>query len=597
MKKIFSTIGLFDELIKKCPAFFALIFNAIVFTLMLSFFDVFYMGNDDVGMVLYLKGVGTVENSSPNILFINIIFSYIICQLYRIFDFIDWYPFSFLAITYFSYAYISYLIFKHASGIYIKLLYIAIYSSIFLFPIILLQFTIVAGIAAIAGVCGLLITEENKIRVLALLLITISALVRFQSCMLVVVMFAPIYAYKIVSLKNLQNIVKNSMWVKYLLLSIALNFGLDYFNILYYNNYDKTIQFYSFNSARGEILDKEALESFSEIERKSILDRVGWTENDYQMFIHWFFMNQEIYHTKVFEELVKFRPSRNLRSFIKYTFNEKTTEGIKDIIKLPIIIHLFLALFATSICYFSFEKLLFASIVYIWFFIIYLLIGFFFRTPPERVFIVMTCATAISFFTIPIINPSKEILAAISSNFIKLLLVLIGLYPIQKILRDNRYTMLHSWTQYENSNYQREALQSAIENLKSRLNVKLLISWGAAFPADYIKPFEDISYLKRIHIFSLGTHQLTPEARAVLRKLSISDLYMAIAERPDVYLLIGRHYNFMEMKWYETYMIEHYGKQIQWQEIDSPFNQLNGSKLFKASFTSTNLSESTDKKP
>lgn len=157
--------------------------------------------------------------------------------------------------------------------------------------------------------------------------------------------------------------------------------------------------------------------------------------------------------------------------------------------------------------------------------------------------------------------------------------------------------MLYSWTQYENSNYQREALQSAIENLKSRLNVKLLISWGAAFPADYIKPFEDISYLKRIHIFSLGTHQLTPEARVVLRKLSISDLYMAIAERPDVYLLIGRRYNFMETKWYETYMIEHYGKQIQWQEIDSPFNQLNGSKLFKASFTSTNLSESTDKKP
>ncbi len=581
-----------DGLIKNHPFLSSLIFNAVAFALTLSFFDIFYMGNDDVGMMLYIRGIGIVESATPNVLFINIIFSYVIFKLYQWFDFVDWYPLSFLIVIYASYTCISYLIFKYAEGIYVKALYLAIFSSVCLKPIFLLQFTIVAGIAGVAGVLGLLVAEDDKNRLFALLLIAISALIRFQSCMLVVVMFAPIYAYKIISFKSLQDIFKNSAWIKYLFVSIALSFGLEYLNMSHHNNYDKTIRFYSFNSARGEILDKGALRSFSTQERKSILNKVGWSENDYYMLINWFFMNQEIYNIESFEELAKYRPKKDFKNFMKHIGDEKTVEEIKDVIKLPVIFHFFLILSAVSIYCFSLEKLIFTALAYAWFFLTYFLIGFFFRTPPERVFIVMSLATAISFFAICIIKPKKGIFDVTSSEYLKLLLILIGLYPIQKIIRDNRYTMAHNWTYYyKESNYQKEALQSAIEDLTNRGNIELLVSWGAAFPYEYIKPFEDISYLKKINIFSLGTHQVTPEARAVLAKLSVSDLYTAIAERPGVYLLIGKAYNFIETQLYQTYMIERYGKQVQWQEINSLFNQLNGSRLFKVSFTPTTPSE------
>ncbi len=126
----------------------AVIFNLLLFGLITATFGLTYKTNDDVGMMLYIRGIGITDQPSPEVIFINIIFSSLIGWLYQWLGYIDWYPLSFLIITYVSYTYPLYCILRKVSGIFLKMSYIVIFIAGFLLSIVYLQFTVVAGIAA-----------------------------------------------------------------------------------------------------------------------------------------------------------------------------------------------------------------------------------------------------------------------------------------------------------------------------------------------------------------------------------------------------------------------------------------------------------------
>ncbi|MDW8211106.1 MAG: hypothetical protein RMJ44_08465, partial [Cytophagales bacterium] len=78
-------------------------------------------------------------------------------------------------------------------------------------------------------------------------------------------------------------------------------------------------------------------------------------------------------------------------------------------------------------------------------------------------------------------------------------------------------------------------------------------------------------YLNTIKIFSLGTYQQLPENQELLSKLNITDLYLAICEQPDIYVLILKRFADKYPILYQTYMKEHYKKNIIYQFLPDPF--------------------------
>lgn len=297
-------------------------------------------------------------------------------------------------------------------------------------------------------------------------------------------------------------------------------------------------------------------------------------------------MNKDIYNINTFKTIIANVPGKRIQSLFHYLQSSKAIQDTIDILKLPTILHLFL-LFITFLLFdISPKKIFFGIGVLIYLFVVYHLIAFFLKPPPERVFAVMYMATCMSPFLIHINEQGKSIADYIKISYAPVLVILLSLYPIQKILRDTRYTLWHLWKNNQSVKNELMPFSAAVEQLSRQIggNEKLLVSWGAAFPFERIKPFEDISYLSRLSIFSLGAGQQSPEAERVLKKHRITDLYTAIAERPDVYLLIGSYYKRKELELYRNYMREHYGKEVVYQELPNPLAPFNRSLLFKVSF-------------
>ncbi len=316
------------------------------------------------------------------------------------------------------------------------------------------------------------------------------------------------------------------------------------------------------------------------------------------MLMYWFFMEKNLYNTEAFRKIVAHTPTKNLHHLSNYLQYSKTFQDTIDILRLPIILHLVLFFVVFAISDISPKKLIFYVGVIAYLFVMYHLIAFFLKPPPERVFIVMYMATCISPYIIHMNERGKGLADYIKIPYAFVFVILISLYPIRKILRNTRYTLLHRWKNYQESKATQIPFRTAVIQLAQQIggNKSLLVSWGAAFPFESIKPFEDISYLKQLNIFSLGWGQQLPASERMLQKFQITDLYTAIAERPDVYLLL-RSYQLKELELYRNYMREHYGKEVEWQQLHNPLAAFNGSSLFKISFASTNPSAGATQKP
>ncbi|MCS7029793.1 MAG: hypothetical protein NZ519_13620 [Bacteroidia bacterium] len=451
-----------------------------------------------------------------------------------------------------------------------KILYVTVFLSTFLFPIVSLQFTIISGIAGIAGVYGLITSNNKKEKVVAFLLLIVSSLIRMDSFRLAIVVFIPAYIYKLYfyyfyknhALFSLSHL-KHNLWVLYLAISIAAAEILHHYSANAYGYY------YQFNITRVEILDKEGLEKISHDDKTGILQNVGWSLNDYDMLMNWFFLDSTIYNKSNFLKIINLIPKKKINSLFNFIASNYK-HLISEILSLPVMWALLLIYLSVILYEASYIKFFFLVITLLYFFLLYLLISFFYRVPPERVFIVMDAATAIIPFAINIIHSANSLFERVNNFYIRVLLVVISFYPVQKILRDTRYTIVYTWGNFKKSD--KQPLKEIVEELAAQYpNMKLLVSWAAAFPYEMIEPFKDTSYLNTIKIFSLGTYQQLPENQELLSKLNITDLYLAICEQPDIYVLILKRFADKYPILYQTYMKEHYKKNIIYQFLPDPF--------------------------
>lgn len=91
---------------------------------------------------------------------------------------------------------------------------------------------------------------------------------------------------------------------------------------------------------------------------------------------------------------------------------------------------------------------------------------------------------------------------------------------------------------------------------------QLFIVWGAAFPYTRILPLDNFDYLGNMKLISLGTTLRTPITRARMKEYGVSDIYKALYEKDNVYLITN---NDRHLYYYTEFIKEHYGADIQFR--------------------------------
>ena len=223
-----------------------LFFSTIFFVVLAIVLPIRFEENDDIIMLLFASGqyTGTPEF---RLVFINSIFGFLLSGLYSITRGIEWYSLLFSIFQILSLSVILWSIIKHNASLIWKVTFILFFLVLEARFIAQFQFTTTASMLALAGL--ILFTLKGKTsKIVGLTLFVISSLVRFEACILVIILFSPLLLKKYIEEKNYEEI-KN---ISYAIVAIILLYGVNY---LTYQTDIEWATYYQYNKIRGEIND------------------------------------------------------------------------------------------------------------------------------------------------------------------------------------------------------------------------------------------------------------------------------------------------------------------------------------------------------
>ena len=182
-------MGIMKQIIEKRTVLFLLAVNLVFVAIVAAILPFEYGTGDDRLMAWTASGYLT-GHPDFHTLYMNVIFSWLECQLYIWFPNVEWHTWMFLVIHVLSLSAIGYVVLDGKNGKVAKAaLLLALYSMGLLF-LTHIQFTTTAGMAATAGM--MLIVLKRRY-VPGVLLFLLGSLVRYPSAMLCGLMTAALY--------------------------------------------------------------------------------------------------------------------------------------------------------------------------------------------------------------------------------------------------------------------------------------------------------------------------------------------------------------------------------------------------------------------
>ena len=257
--------------------------------------------NDDAVMSMIAAGVLVSNQPSADLLFIHPLYGWFISNLHMLQPEVPWYGISFILIVGLSLMILNYSILRLRRQLNFSLILIYATVGTALPSLVHLQFTIVAGLATVAGVM-LLISffmhepETNKPFIIGIItslcLLLIGAMIRFESMLMVCALFAPFATFLV--LKFLQPTqsgeLKKPYFVKFLIVGIIIGIsmiGLQVLKQRHYINSPGWTKWFSLNKAKSEFLDFQKIKYNNQT--RNIFDSVSWSQTDYKWIC--FFQN------------------------------------------------------------------------------------------------------------------------------------------------------------------------------------------------------------------------------------------------------------------------------------------------------------------
>lgn len=515
---------------------FSFTLHLLLFIISYVIFTPYYQTNDDVGMMMYLRGIGTLNNQpTEHVLFIHIVLSKFLKALTLLFgrqtDFYTW----FLVITLLiSYTVLGYLYLKKYKKWYHLLLYISFFLIFGLQNIISLQFTVVA---AITGFMGWLLLV-NRFFISGAFMLLLATLLRWESAVMVLPVVI-LYIYKSYSDYN-----KTINIVFGIFIMIFATFLISYSNKVYYNSFS---QYYDYNGFRVNIVDYQIFDKLDREQKDLLFSEIKWSENDYQMLMDFFFMDNKKYSLdklKRVSDLYK-QDSNHIYHLSrpgtyyhvnKYFFSRGM--GMIYLIFSSVLIFLF----------FTKRNITFAIVITSTIAFIIALINYFFKFPPDRIINpLFFCGS----FLMLVSLQEKEITRDFIKYIASFAVILLSIYQVREYYRKDKD--VKQW---------RITHQDMIKQLNPQKK-ELYIVWGDNFRYEHLPLFHPLDYLDNLTLFSLGSLQRFDEAKKLLAAYRINNIYIDIIGRNDIKLMCNNR----QLEMYKKYLQENYGIAVQESQV------------------------------
>lgn len=259
--------------------------------LLCNFFEPTWETNDDVAMSMVAHGYGIAAESSPNLVFSNVVWGYMVLAIPESFGILGYSVATFAVLVVVG-AVIIYVLYQLGAGLVGAVLVMAL---ILVRPLLFPQFTVNAGLLMLVAImCWHLYLQQNDQRVLWLgcLLAYMSYLVRSHECLLVLMVAVPLLSWRQLWLRSLARVAFLVM-----MLAITMSAIMDYqvYQEAQWDNYRST-------APVRAMIDFGKLELLGD--HPDLMERYGYSVNDINLLKKWFVVDPHILQVETLQNML-----------------------------------------------------------------------------------------------------------------------------------------------------------------------------------------------------------------------------------------------------------------------------------------------------
>jgi hypothetical protein len=504
-----------------------------------------YETNDDVGMNASVAGRLGFSRPDEHLLFSNVLIGLALKKCYAVFPGVPWYGGYLFVTAALSLAAICYVCLSQR-GFAWNWLLIATFLLVAGIPFLVeLQFTRVAGVAALAGLL-LLAGAVRRMRIgwqtgLAAVFLIVSGLVRYESFFLVCLVLSPVIVWMFWSIRRWF-----AAWVPcaVLIACAALVFAGHRFDAWYYDSDPQWKDFHRFNALLAEFTDFGHVDYTPET--APVIESVGWLPIDYLLLQNWACLDRDRFNVQTLGSVVdtiaarSHKPTKPLLDLIQQLAQDSEFLGL-------------LALGAAGLATLSFDKAArFVPLACYGVAAAVCVLLYEYLRLPARVYCPVFAACAVT----PIVfasgprsfgryGPWTE--SVPGRRLILLLMVALFVWRGSAMWQAN-------------AEFREDHRQAALmmKELAPR-PTQLYVVWAASFPYEYlVLPFESHSLPRDFKVLGLDGRVQTPPTLERMQEFGITDLNSIARRGGGTYLICER----LPANMLRVYLQAHYGMKV-----------------------------------
>lgn len=477
---------------------------------------------NDAVMSTISAGVGFVDRPDEHLQFIHFLFGKILNALYTWTQSVQWYGLSMVAGQLLAMTVIFRLLLGKGGFRVGTTVGFAFLLATCLRPVVLIQFTTVSTLLASAGALLLVIGAERgralqlKYLTPSLVLITLSAMTRFNSAKLIVAMAAIVIGARFLSQLKWKKLVLSMVAI---VIAMGTIFAIEKTNFAYYSTTGWD-EYYALDKNRFALVVK--MMDVTEPRTRAAFEAIGWSPADLQMFLRWYVLDPQTFTGDKFDKVVATMPhissGISFNKFLKYVADILDDDSI-----LPMVFAIGLLLFGTARRRFPVKAGLMsaAAVVLIG---AYLILTLHF---PARVY-----ASMLQFLMMALLwYASPTILRRLSTIpfaqvFYPACLTILLMLPVipyyKQLVSEKRLGAMEL----------KRALAEIAPNPKD-----LYVSFAGGYPLRYISPFDDLrDYFKNLNLVGSDLSGRAPYTLDRLKKWGLSPILLPNMDKEGVYL-------------------------------------------------------------
>lgn len=496
-----------------------------LFLAALACFTPAFQTNDDPTMALVASGTSLSPQPDEHIVFTSVLIGRALKQLYRTAPAVPWYGAYLLAVQLLAHVALLWLVLVAGAGGRAVLGFLVYFGTVGLHFLVDLQFTTTAFLAGQAGALLVLAPPAEPegaarpwrtwVAAAGIALLTLSSLVRFDSFRLALALAAPAV---LLLLGRPRGEGRLGRAVAAVLLAVAVPAALRLFDREWYRRDARWADYLERSALLPELTDYGRAPYDGST--RPLYASLGWSENDAVLLRNWFVVDETVFGTDRIRALLAAAPrlAPDALAGAARRFGRLAREPA--LWPLALSLPLFGALAAASGRARAWTATALGCLLAL------AALAALRQAPLHVALPVLAFPAALSV----VLGAPRR-----SSPRARAIRILVGGAALAGVA----LSVEQRWHESRRARTHNEQLRQSIRELAPRPD-QLMVAWGLGFPYEWILPLQDWRYLDGLRLYPLGWLQRSPVSEGTLRAFAVGDLYRALYERSDVFLM-GNH--------------------------------------------------------